>query len=124
MKKEPLKLLNNIAQKLFDKKANNIILIDVRDVSSMTDFFLIAEGGVDRHVRALGKLVIEMMREEGEEPIHAEGLQEGDWVVIDYLDIVIHLFVPSLRDKYRMEELWQTGKIVDLEIEISRSSSL
>src|ERR1700722_19641955 len=123
MKKESLQLLNSIAQKLFDKKGFNIIAIDVREVSTMTDFFLIAEGAVDRHVCAMAQMVMGMMKEEGESPVYTEGLSEGDWVVLDYLEIVIHLFVPKMRDKYRLEELWQTGKIVDLELEVSKGAT-
>jgi ribosome-associated protein len=123
MKKDSLQLLKVIAQKLFDKKGFNIIAIDVREVSTMTDFFLIAEGAVDRHVRAMAQEVMEAMKEEGEKPVYSEGLSESDWIVLDYLEIVIHLLVPKMRDKYRLEELWQAGKIVDLELEVSKGAS-
>lgn len=120
MKKDSIQLLHYLAQKLFDKKGHNIIALDVRGISTLTDFFLIAEGGVDRHVIAMAKMIIEVMHEEGHEPIYVEGLKEGDWVVIDYLEIVIHLFVPQMRDRYRLEELWQAGKIIDLEMTVSK----
>ncbi len=120
MKKDSVQLLNFIAQKLFDKKGFNIIALDVRQVSTMTDYFLIAEGEVDRSVRAMGKMVVELMKEAGEEPVHVEGLSDGDWVVLDYLEIVIHLFVPEMRDRYRLEELWGAGKMVELEIAVSK----
>lgn len=121
MKKEPLAMLSQIAQTLFDKKGFNILAIDVRDVSTMTDFFVIAEGNVDKHVTALGHAVLDLLGKEGEKPVHVEGMVEGDWVVLDYLDVVIHIFSPAMRDKYRLEEVWHQGKIVDLAIDVSHN---
>lgn len=124
MKRDSIQLLQFLAQNLFDKKGHNIIALDVRGISTLTDFFLIAEGGVDRHVTAMAKMIIDLMHEEGHEPIYVEGLKDGDWVVIDYLEIVVHLFVPQMRDRYRLEQLWQSGKIIDLEIVLSKGVTL
>lgn len=109
------KVLNQVAQILFDKKGINILVLDVREVSSLTDYFLIAEGNVDKHVSALAKAVIEALKKEGKHPIHVEGLDQGDWVVVDYMELVIHLFKPGMREKYRLEELWRAGKVVDID---------
>ena len=73
MKKEPSKLVKRLAQLIFDKKGSNIIAIDVRGISSITDFVLIADGNVDRHVIALAKEIEETLKEEGERPVHVEG---------------------------------------------------
>lgn len=116
MKQDSIQLLNYVAQALYDKKGFNIIAIDVRSFSSMTDFFLIAEGNVDRHVMALGKTVTELFSEYGQRPIYTEGLKTGDWIVLDYLEIVVHIFTPDMRDKYRLEELWQQGTLVELDL--------
>lgn len=116
MKRDPAQILNGIAQLIFDKKGFNILALDVQGISTLTDYFLIAEGNVDQHVIALAKQVIEALKKEGDVPLHVEGLDQGDWVVIDYLEIVIHLFKPGLRDKYRLEELWRDGKIIDLNL--------
>lgn len=110
------RVLNIIGQILFDKKGFNILALDVRGISTLTDYFLIGEGNVDRHVIALAKEVIERLKQEGEVPAHVEGLDQGDWVVIDYLEIVVHLFKPGMREKYRLEELWREGEIVDLNL--------
>ena len=110
--------LNLIAQTLYDKKGFNILALDVHEVSTLTNYFIIAEGNVDQHVVALAKTVIEVLKKEGEIPIHVEGLDSGDWVVIDYLDVVIHLFMPGVRQKYQLEELWHDGKVFDLEINV------
>ncbi len=113
------KQLDLIAQAIFDKKGFNILALDVRGISTMTDYFLIAEGTVDRHVQALGRAIIDKLEEHGVKPIHVEGMQSGNWIVIDYIDIVIHLFMEDLREKYALEELWKESKIVDLHIALS-----
>ena len=75
---------------------------------------------MDRHVSAIGHAVIEDLRERGERPVHVEGMQSGDWVVIDYVTVMVHIFGPGMRDKYSLEKLWGDSKIVDLEIEVSK----
>lgn len=116
MQHDSVQILNLIARTLYQKKGFNIVAIDVRGVSTLTDFFLIAEGSVDRHVISLSRSVEDVLKEqEGLLPLHREGLASGDWVVLDYLEIVIHLFIPSVRDNYRLEEMWSKGKIINLE---------
>jgi ribosome-associated protein len=123
MKNNNLELLNAIAQTLYDKKAFNMLALDVHNVSTLTSYFLIAEGNVDRHVVALSKAVQETMKELGHRPIHVEGKQEGDWIVLDYMNIVIHLFTHEMREKYQLESLWQQGDVVDLQIQLSPDES-
>lgn len=113
-------ILNAIAQTIFDKKGLNILAIDVREISNLTDFFIIAEGTVDRHVRAICVALEEEMSKLGHPPLHIEGKQDGDWVVMDFGDVLIHLFIPELREKYDLENLWKEGKIVDLTIKIEQ----
>lgn len=116
-----LKELTRIAQAVYDKKGFNILIIDVRKISTMTDYFIIAEGTVDRHVKALSQTIIdELSLHGGRTPLHVEGQQEGDWVVLDYADFVIHLFIPELREKYALEELWQKGQVVDVKIDTAK----
>ena len=114
------KLLQNICQALVDKKAHNIIVLDVKTISSMTDFFIIAEGTVPRHVVALAKQVDETLSESKLSPSHIEGEREGDWVVLDYMDIVVHLFTSDLRKYYSLEEIWHEGKVVDIPVNYGR----
>lgn len=113
-----LKDLERIAQAIYDKKGMNILVLDVRDICTMTDFFIIAEGTVDRHVKALSNVIMDEFTREKRNPLHAEGLQDGEWIVLDYGDFVIHLFTPELREKYALENLWSKGKIVDVKINI------
>lgn len=119
-KNSELKELNRVAQAIYDKKGFNILVLDVRGVSTMTDFFIIAEGSVDRHVKALSHMIMDEFAKEGKYPLHAEGQQEGDWVVLDYGNFVIHLFIPELRIRYALEELWGKGEIIDIELDTSR----
>lgn len=121
MENDSLIILNRIAQAIYDKKGFNILALDVRGISSITDFVVIAEGNVDRHVSAIARAVEAELAKIGERPFCIEGLEEGDWVVVDYASIMVHIFEPGLRDKYQLESLWKAAKIVDLEIETVKS---
>lgn len=116
---EDLRRLDQIAQVIFDKKGFNILALDVREVSSLTEYFIIAEGNVARHVSALAAAIKQQQGEEGYFPYHVDGLQSGDWIAIDYGHIIVHLFDPDLREKYAFESLWRKGYIVDLNIVVS-----
>ena len=89
-----------------DRKAVAPMLLDLRGLSTATDFFLILTGNSDTHVRSIAEHVIEEMRKGGNKPDHVEGLRAGRWVLIDYIDFVIHVFHPSARDFYQLERLW------------------
>jgi len=117
-------MLNEVAQAIFDKKGFNILALDISEVSTLTDYFLIAEGNVDRHVKAISDEVIDRLSQLGQKPLHVEGGDSADWIVLDYGEILIHLFVPEKREKYRLEELWHDGEIVDLKIDITDNESM
>lgn len=116
IKNELLNVLNQISQIIFDKRGENILALDIGHFSSITDCVIIAEGLVPVHVTALANSILESLEKINLYPIHVEGLQEGDWVVLDFFSFMIHLFLPELREKYQLEELWNQGKIVFLEI--------
>jgi len=107
--------LDLIVHTLFDKKGVNILTLDVRGVSTLTDYFVIVEGNVDTHVRALAKALLEAMKGQGYLPIHVEGMEGGEWVVIDFMDVVVHILLPAMRQKYSLEQLWHEGKVVETE---------
>jgi ribosome-associated protein len=117
MTKDPLKIVQIIGQTIYDKKGLNPLAIDIQKVSTLTDYVIVAEGNVDRHVVAIARAITNAMTEEGETLFFQEGIGEGDWVVLDYGNIIIHLFTPGLRQKYQLERLWETGEVVDLQIE-------
>ncbi len=114
-----LAILDTMAQAIFDKKGMNILVLDVRGLSSMTDYYIIAEGTVDRHVRAISKAVIDAAHTKKTEALHVEGEKEGDWVVIDFGEVIVHLFTPGLREKYALETLWSKSTIIDVNIDVS-----
>jgi ribosome-associated protein len=120
MKNANLKTLNVIAQTIFDKKGFNILALDVRGLSTLTDYFVIAEGNIDRHVRAIGLALKDKLTEIDQKPNHIEGDRIGDWLVMDYSDFIIHLFTPEFREKYAIEQLWKEAKIVDLNIVVTK----
>jgi ribosome-associated protein len=89
-----------------DRKASDLLLLDLRGISTATDWFLIASGNSDTHVRSIAENVIDEMKKEGLRPSHVEGLRGGRWVLIDFIDFVVHVFHPAARDFYQLERLW------------------
>lgn len=113
-------LIQKISQVIFDKKGLNILALSVGHFSTVTDYLVIAEGNVERHVMAIGQEIISVLRDEhGLRPHHVEGLHSGDWILIDYCDILIHLFMPGMRDKFQLEKLWSGGKSIELNLSLS-----
>ena len=99
-------LAQRAAALTLDRKATDVVLLDLRDISSATDFFIIASGTSDTHVRAIAEHVMEELRHEGIRAHHVEGLESGRWALIDYIDFVVHVFHPKLREFYQLERLW------------------
>jgi len=103
---EIMKAARRAATLLVDHKANDVVLLDLRPVTDMTDFFVVASGTSDTHVRATAGHVMEALKKEGMEASSIEGLEQGRWVLLDYVDFVVHVFHPSLRSFYQLERLW------------------
>jgi len=122
MELDPSELVRELAQALYSKKGTNIIALDVRGVSAVTDFVLIADGNVERHVIALANEMQDFMKKMGQKPVHVEGMGTGDWIVLDFFEIVIHLFIPKMRQKYQLERLWADAEIIDVDFDVSTSS--
>ncbi len=100
-----------------DLKATDVALLDLTHISDATDYFVIASGSSDTHVRAIAEHVLEQLRKEGVRAHHVEGLQQGRWVLLDYVDFVVHVFHPVLREFYQLERLWSDAKTVAIEQE-------
>lgn len=94
------------AQILVDNKATDVVLLDLRPVSDMADYFIVASGTSDTHVRATAGHVMETLKQEGLRCHSVEGLEQGRWVLLDYVDFVVHVFHPTLRAFYQLERLW------------------
>jgi ribosome-associated protein len=116
-----LELAQRAASILLERKANDVVLLSLKGVSDMTDYFLIASGTSDTHVRALGSTVLEEMKKETAQTAHhVEGLQAGRWVLLDYVDFVVHVFHPTLRNFYQIERLWADADVIPIEAEATR----
>ncbi len=109
--------LHVIAQTIYDKKGENIIGLDISEISSTVDSILIAEGAIDRHVVAIGKAIREEMKSRGEAPVRVEGLDSGEWVVLDFVDFMVHIFTPQMREMFQLERLFSNGKLINLELQ-------
>lgn len=98
-----------------DRKGRDVTVLDLRGLSSATDFFLLATGTSDIHVRSIAEHIIEELKKDDVRPNHVEGLQGGRWVLIDYIDFVVHVFHPAARDFYELERLWGDAPLLVLE---------
>jgi ribosome-associated protein len=98
-----------------DRKGVEMLLLDLRGLSNSTDYFLLVNGTSDTHVRAIADHIIDELRKEGMKADHIEGLRTGRWVLIDFIDFVIHVFHPSARDFYQLERLWGDAPAIPIE---------
>ena len=99
--------LAKAADLAIDRKAGSPTVLDLRGISGATDWFLVVTGNSDTHVKAIADHIIEeMKKQKGSSPDHVEGLRAGRWVLIDYIDFVVHVFHPAARDFYQLERLW------------------
>lgn len=99
-------LARQIASIASDAHATNIQVLDIQDLSPIADYFVIASADNSRLLRAIEERIRETLREEGLRPLRVEGLPEHGWIVIDYADVIVHLFTAEQRDYYRLEDLW------------------
>lgn len=99
---------------LDDKKGVDITVLDISEISTMADYFIIASGNNDNQVRAMVDNVDEEMHKIGKNPTHIEGYRSGDWVLMDYEDIIVHVFNKDNRLFYDLERIWRDGKVVEL----------
>jgi ribosome-associated protein len=93
-----------------NKKADDILLLDIRDMTSMANYFVICSASTDRQLKAVVEGIEEELRADGVRPVHVEGEQGSGWVLVDYGDVVCHILKPEEREYYRLEELWQGAK--------------
>jgi ribosome-associated protein len=100
-----------------DLKAVNVMVLDLTDVSDATDYFVIASGNSDTHVRSIAEHVLEALKKQGVRVHHVEGLQQGRWVLLDYVDFVVHVFHPVLREFYQLERLWSDADVMAIDRE-------
>jgi len=103
----PERLAEITAGCALDKKATDVVALDLREVAGYTDYFVLCSGGSDRQAKAIHDGIHEgLKKHHGILPRRVEGLSEARWILMDYLDVVVHVFTPETRDFYRLEQLW------------------
>ena len=95
-----------------DKQASNIVLLDVRDICSFTDYFIICAGDSERQIRTIYDEVEHSLKQEGVIPHHHEGTLDSGWLILDYGDVIVHVFAEPEREYYQLDELWSAAKPV------------
>jgi ribosome-associated protein len=110
---DPLELTRQITDVLDEKKGEDILLLDLIGECSFTDYFVICSGSSDRMLRALSQDVQQRVKTQfGQLPLGVEGSAESGWILLDFGDVVVHLFSPELRRYYKLEELWKEGQVL------------
>jgi ribosome-associated protein len=100
-----------------DRKALNLDVLDLKGHCSFTDFFLICTGTSSRHMQAIADAVRERLQEAGVRPAHVEGYNQGEWILVDYLDFVVHIFSERSRTFYGLERLWKSARRIPVNSE-------
>lgn len=112
--KSGLELAQIASRAALDKKAENLVILDVRGLSSFADFFVIMSGRSSRHVQGLADAVDEALRNKKIKSTNTEGLSDGLWVLLDYNDVVVHIFYSEMRSFYDLEGLWHDAPRVEV----------
>ena len=110
MQLEQLKEL--VVDTLSDMKARDITVMDVRGKTAVTDYMIVASGTSDRHVKAIAETVAYKSKEAGEAPLGSEGVEDGEWALVDLNGVVVHVMLPKVRDFYNLERLWSAPALV------------
>jgi ribosome-associated protein len=107
---EALDLAKRVVDLAEDKQASDIVLLDIRPISPVADYFVICSGNSERQLSALTRDIAGTLKKEAQlTPLHSEGDPASGWVLLDYGDVVVHFFAPAEREYYRLEELWSAA---------------
>jgi len=104
--------LRLVTAALLDRKAVEPLVLDLRELSAATDYFVIVSGTSDAHVRGMAEHLMTALAPHGIAPHHVEGLTQGRWVLLDYVDFIVHVFHPELRAFYQLERLWGDAPVL------------
>ena len=102
--------LSEAIEAALDKKAQDAVVIELGEICSFTDYFLICTGTSTRHNQTIAEHIEETLKKQGVRPLHIEGHTEGEWILLDYVDFVVHIFSARAREFYDLERLWRAGK--------------
>ena len=104
-----------------DRKALDLKVLDLHEVSSFTDFFVICSGTSTRHTQAISDAILEQLKKKGAAPAHVEGYNQAEWILLDYLDFVVHIFLERARQFYDLERLWKKAARVPIRVEETKA---
>ena len=119
----PEELARRLAAIADDKKGTDLVALDVRPLVSYTDYLVICTARNERQAKAIHDDVYHQLKRDGWLPARIEGEREAEWVLMDYLDVVLHIFTPELRERYRLEVLWGEAERLDLDLEGARGAA-
>ena len=109
---DPVQLARAAADIAYDKKASDILVLDIRNVSTFADYFVICTGNNTRQITAIADAIDEQLDKQGARVLHQEGTAETGWLLLDFGDVIVHIFGPKEREYYRLERLWNEAKTV------------
>lgn len=108
-------MANHVAQAALEKKAEDVRILDLTKLDTVTDYFVVCTGEVNQQVKAIATHIEREAREKlGQKAAHREGMDSLNWVLIDFIDVVVHVFRPSYRDFYRLEDLWSDADVIEV----------
>jgi len=112
----PQHIVDAVVESIQEKKGENITVLDLRSIdNAITSFFVICDGTSNVHVDSIADSVEELVRKNiSEKPFHVEGRDNAEWILLDYLDVIVHVFQKSTRELYKLEELWADAKREDI----------
>ena len=126
VKEQLMQKENQLAEAIeaaLDKKAQDLVWLDLSGICSFTDNFLVCTGTSSRHNQTIADTIEERLKSQGVRPLHIEGYNEGDWILMDYVDFVVHIFSARAREFYDLERLWRAGKRRDFQTLIGQPAT-
>lgn len=109
------KVIKSAVSAALDKKAQNIVILNVKKIVDYTDYFLILSGNSTRQNQAIYDSIMESLKKLKKKPLHVEGVERGEWILLDYGSFIIHIFSPRIREYYDLESLWGDAKRMEIE---------
>ena len=109
---DPGQLARAAADVAYDKKASDVLLLDIREVTTIADYFVICSGNSGRQIQAIADAIDEELAKQGARVLNREGVADSGWVLLDFGDVIVHIFGPKEREYYHLERLWSEAKTV------------
>jgi len=109
---DPGQLARAAADIAYDKKASDVLLLDIAELTTIADYFVICNGNNTRQIQAISDAIEDELKKQGARMLHREGIAESGWLILDFGDVIVHIFGPKEREYYRLERLWSEAKTV------------